>query len=305
MAKQKYPKDFLDLVKSITNKRAKIVLDHILKHGYISTEEIEKKYGYNHPPRAARDVREAGIPLETFKMKSKKGKSIAAYRFGDLSKIRRDRYKGRLVFPKTFKQDLYDVNHGKCYICNGEFEIRYLQIDHRVPYEISGDAVNFQWNIADYMLLCASCNRAKSWSCENCENWTFAKDIDACLKCYWGMPENYEHIALQKMRRLELVWQGAEVNFFEVLKTEAESGKIDLMEYVKSLLEINLGKKNCKKYIIWFGQILIVMKQKRDRYEMHKYWGKKPSNDLKSLIEKYSEEGDTVLDPFSGYGDKR
>ncbi len=44
------------------------------------------------------------------------------------------------------------------------------------------------------------------------------------------------------------------------------------------------------------------MKQKRDRYEMHKYWGKKPSNYLKSLIEKYSEEGDTVLDPFSGYG---
>lgn len=35
---------------------------------------------------------------------------------------------------------------------------------------------------------------------------------------------------------------------------------------------------------------------------MHKYWGKKPSNDLKGLIEKYSSEGDTVLDPFSGYG---
>ncbi|WP_248723261.1 DNA methyltransferase [Seonamhaeicola sp. ML3] len=44
------------------------------------------------------------------------------------------------------------------------------------------------------------------------------------------------------------------------------------------------------------------MKQKRDRYEMHKYWGKKPSNNLKELIEKYSNEGDTVLDPFSGYG---
>ena len=43
-------------------------------------------------------------------------------------------------------------------------------------------------------------------------------------------------------------------------------------------------------------------KQKRDRYEMHKYWGKKPSNDLKTLIEKYSKRGDTILDPFSGYG---
>ena len=44
------------------------------------------------------------------------------------------------------------------------------------------------------------------------------------------------------------------------------------------------------------------MKQKRDRYEMHKYWGKKPSSDLGELIKKYSNEGDTVLDPFSGYG---
>ncbi|MDA0267631.1 MAG: DNA methyltransferase [Cyanobacteria bacterium] len=44
------------------------------------------------------------------------------------------------------------------------------------------------------------------------------------------------------------------------------------------------------------------MKQKRDRYEMHKYWGKKPSSDLGILIQKYSHEGDTVLDPFSGYG---
>ena len=43
-------------------------------------------------------------------------------------------------------------------------------------------------------------------------------------------------------------------------------------------------------------------KQKKDRYEMHKYWGKKPSNDLSALISKYSREGDILLDPFSGYG---
>ena len=46
----------------------------------------------------------------------------------------------------------------------------------------------------------------------------------------------------------------------------------------------------------------MIEKQKRDRYEMHKYWGKKPSNNLKVLIEKYSEVGDIILDPFSGYG---
>ena len=55
---KKYPTGFLKLAESITNKRAKIVIDHILKHGFITTEDLEKTYGYNHPPRAARDVRE-------------------------------------------------------------------------------------------------------------------------------------------------------------------------------------------------------------------------------------------------------
>lgn len=44
------------------------------------------------------------------------------------------------------------------------------------------------------------------------------------------------------------------------------------------------------------------MKQKMARYEMHKYWGKKPSKDLLQLIEEYSNEGDIVCDPFAGYG---
>jgi 5-methylcytosine-specific restriction endonuclease McrA len=243
MAQQKYPKDFLDFVQSITNKRARIVIDHILKYGHISTEEIEKTYGYSHPPRAARDVREAGIPLQTFKVKSTEGKSIAAYKFGDLTQIRKNRFRGRQTFSKKFKQHLYGSNNGKCYVCNGVFEIRYLQIDHKVPYEISGDGDSFQQNEADYMLLCASCNRAKSWSCENCENWKSAKDIEICLKCYWGNPENYDHIALEKIRRLELIWQREEVDFFELLKLEAQKGEIDLPAYIKSLLSKHLKSK--------------------------------------------------------------
>jgi hypothetical protein len=46
---KKYPTKFLKLAKSITNKRAKIVIDHILDKGFITTEELEKIYGYNHP----------------------------------------------------------------------------------------------------------------------------------------------------------------------------------------------------------------------------------------------------------------
>ncbi len=58
----KLPKEFIDLCHSVTAKRPKTVVDHILEHGSITTEELKEKYGYNHPPRAARDVREHGIP---------------------------------------------------------------------------------------------------------------------------------------------------------------------------------------------------------------------------------------------------
>src|SRR3990172_7123007 len=150
------------LLKSVSSKRARIVIEHILKHGQITTEDLEKM-GYSHPPRAARDVREAGIPLETFRVRSSDGRSIAAYRFGDLEQIRSDRIQGRTTFPRKLKNELYRLGGGKCAICSGRFEPRYLQIDHRVPYEVAGDAPNPEWDPVDYMLICGSCNRAKSW----------------------------------------------------------------------------------------------------------------------------------------------
>lgn len=53
-----------DAAKKVTAHRAKTVIDHIIKHGFITTEDLVDTYGYNHPPRAAGDVRGQGIPLE-------------------------------------------------------------------------------------------------------------------------------------------------------------------------------------------------------------------------------------------------
>ncbi|HEM5078207.1 TPA: hypothetical protein U1236_000380 [Streptococcus suis] len=45
------------------------------------------------------------------------------------------------------------------------------------------------------------------------------------------------------------------------------------------------------------------MKQSNNKkYMMHKYWGKKPAGELRDIILKYSDESDTLLDPFAGYG---
>jgi len=232
----KLPQEFLDVLKGVTAKRPKTVIDHILKHGHITTEELKETYGYNHPPRAVRDVREQGIPLETFALKGSDGRRMAAYRFGDLSKIEHHKLGGRQTFSKVLKTDLYAKQEGRCAICFQAYEERYLQVDHRVPYEVAGDNVADQANLAAFMLICASCQRGKSWTCEHCENWKTLKDRGTCTTCYWGSPEKYTHLAMLSLRREVLTWTGDEVKSHARLLKRALQAKMPLPEYIKKLL---------------------------------------------------------------------
>lgn len=97
-----YPKEFLELLQSVTAKRPRTVIQHILEHGFITSEELKNIYGYNHPPRAVRDVREYGIPVVTYRVTGKDGRSIAAYRFGDPSQAKNilSKSAGRQCFQK-------------------------------------------------------------------------------------------------------------------------------------------------------------------------------------------------------------
>lgn len=239
MSKQKIPKDFLALIERISNKRARIVIDHIMEHGFITTEDLEKKYGYNHPPRAARDVREAGIPLETYRIKSNDGKrNIAAYRFGNFKTVRQDRIKGRINWPKNFKDELIGRYGAKCFISGAELNPRALQIDHRIPYQIAGDdASKKKRNVEDFMLLSSTSNSAKSWSCRHCKNWLQDHDIDICRSCYWAFPESYTHVAMKAIRRLDITWQTKEVKDYDELKEQADKEGVKLPDYVKKLLK--------------------------------------------------------------------
>lgn len=233
--KKKLPKEFLEKLKAVKAKRAKTVIDHILKHGYISTEQLGKEYGYDHPPRAARDVREQGIPLETFRITGTHGRKIGAYRFGDPAEIKGGKFRGRKAWPKKFKQQLIELHGSRCAICFTDYEARYLQIDHRVPYEVGGDPEG-DMNPSDYLLLCSSCNRAKSWSCEHCKNWEKDHLANVCQTCYWANPENYAHIALRLIRRLDITWSGEEVPEYDQLVSLSKHARKRLPDFVKDVL---------------------------------------------------------------------
>ena len=234
------PQAFLKLLRSVKAKRPRTVIDHILEHGQITTEELRDVYGYNHPPRAIRDVREHGIPVETFRVTGSDGRSIAAYKFGDPSKIRAAQLSGRTAFSAKLKSALIEKYGSRCNIYLELFPARDLQIDHRIPFEIAGE-VKLSDNLNDYMLLSPSANRAKSWSCENCENWQ-RKQATFCRTCYWANPENYSHVAMRDIRRLDILWSGDQSSEYEKLRDEAVKAREEMPEYVKNVLRSHFQK---------------------------------------------------------------
>lgn len=231
--KQKLPKTFLAQLNAVTQKRPRTVIQHILEHGYVTTEDL-KKLGYEHAPRAARDVREQGIPLETFRVKDSTGRSIAAYRFGDPKKTgdKLSKAAGRTVLSKALKKALIEKYGSKCFIYLQPMEQRLLQIDHRIPYEIGGE--QNEKDIDCYMLLSPSANRAKSWTCEHCPNWE-PKDADFCMRCFWAHPENYTHIAGKEQRQIVITFTGDEIEDYNRLITLVGTDKAEAT--IKEMIE--------------------------------------------------------------------
>ncbi len=109
-----------------------------------------------------------------------------------------------------------------------------LQVDHRVPYEVAGESETMSPD--EFMLLCASANRAKSWSCEHRENWKKLKHREICLTCYWAYPENHTHVAMEELRRLDLIWEGASTAQYEQLKADAAKAGLAIPDFVKEVL---------------------------------------------------------------------
>lgn len=243
MSRPRMPSEARDLLKVITGKRARIVVDHILKHGAITTEQLQNIYGYDHPPRAIRDVRDQGVPIVKTMVRKPDWRRMAKYRFGDLRRIRLGRLGGRRLFPKAFKSALVDKYGERCGLCNASLDARYLQIDHCIPYEVAGDTASESQKVATVMLVCASCNRAKSWSCEHCPNWTQTRIPRTCRQCYWAQPESYKHVAMRDWRRLDLVWSDDEVPDFDRLRKRAEAREEPMPKYVKDVLRCSLGRE--------------------------------------------------------------
>lgn len=196
------------------SKRAGKAREMLLDRGTVTTGELSAA-GYDHPPRAIRDLKDAGFALESESV-TIDGRRMARYTL--LDTITAD-YAVRKPIPLTFRKALFAAHDHRCAVCGGEFITRMLQADHRVPFHIGGDPDPM--TIPDFMPLCGSDNRAKSMSCETCPNWT-VRDVETCQTCYWHDTDDYEHVATESERRVTFVLRGDDVERFDQLREDAE-----------------------------------------------------------------------------------
>lgn len=226
-----------EYIRAGSNKRGVAAVMAMLEKGYVTTDELND-LGYNHPPRAIGDVRDAGIPVITGTGTSEKsGRRMAVYRLGAASDIVGGRIGGRSALPKAFKDALMTKYGSRDCITGAVLPATVLQIDHRVPFRVAGDAGLSDHDVSAYMLLDASSQRAKSWSCEACDNFQRLLDPTICGRCYWASPENYDHIAMVQTRRADMVWQGAEVAKFDELRKIAEAKGIPTTDFIKKIID--------------------------------------------------------------------
>lgn len=193
------------------HKRPEVVAKYMLEHdNCITTDEIQE-LGYDHPPRAARDIRELGIPLKTTRTTGENGKSIAKYSFDipDDFNPSQTKVSGRKATDNKIKEELIKENGCVCSTDNMRMRKENLQIDHRVPYEIGGEYDDP--NPENYQLLSASANRQKSWACEHCPNWK-DKKVEVCETCFWAHPDNHEHIACESGKTIIITLRHGDAN---------------------------------------------------------------------------------------------
>ncbi|MFJ8167245.1 HNH endonuclease signature motif containing protein [Streptomyces sp. NPDC094473] len=226
----RYSEEFVAWITSLPmSSRAAKARDHLLEFGSLTTEQLTDM-GYVHPPRAIGDLQDAGATISRESVKSSAGKNIRRYTLVEEMTAGKA---GRVSIPKKFRENLNKAFANKCGICNGTFENRELQADHRVPFIVGGDKLELR--LEDYMPLCASDNRSKSWSCEHCPNLT-AKDTAVCESCFWAFPLRHTHVATRQERRIDLVFQDRETEVYDSLKEQAASEKTSIEELLKRQL---------------------------------------------------------------------
>jgi hypothetical protein len=120
-------------IEAVTNRRARMVLDHIVENGSITADDIQG-FGYREHRRAVQDCRDLGFPIKNARIKSPQGGTVGVWSLDLDAAVGAGM--GRRQFPKKFRELLVARAGSRCESCAAREAMRTLQADHRIPYAI-------------------------------------------------------------------------------------------------------------------------------------------------------------------------
>jgi hypothetical protein len=181
-------------------KRPRTVLEILLRDGEVSTYTLGN-LGYDQPPRAAQDLKEAGVKLiKRNGVHPETGSRMAIYEIDPNQTV--SYQEGRTAFPKTFVAEVSAIYNSRCNISGAKLRSNEYQVDHRVPFIVRSD--DGELRLKDFQLLSAS--------------------------------SQYTHVAGQLERRIEIAFQGEETSIYDRLEKAAKIERLRMNEYIKKLL---------------------------------------------------------------------
>lgn len=220
-------------------KRAKALAELLIEKGKVSTKEIREMLNEEHPPSAARDLKDLGIPIK-MTWGSSNGRRYGIYEFDNPDLLENNILRGRQYFPKSLKSNLIKRDGERCNISNINFKSQYLQIDHRIPYRLAGENGLPKDHPEDFQLLSAASQKQKSKICEGeCQNFKSVKNPEICKDCYWAYPEDYNHIATQQIRVLNVGFLDKDVELFERIKSASLQSGLSMDQLIIDLIKQN------------------------------------------------------------------
>lgn len=237
-ARLEYATEVLDRASELgLSLRARKVLEMLVHTGDEVTTSDMQAVGLSDPASAVRDLNDKGIRMtkRMIRVRTENGvRSFASYWVLTAEEAgASDQLDGRVNIPVTFRRALYEAWGYRCAMCMTVFPSRQLQPDHRVPFRVAGDVQVH--DIADFMPLCGSHNRQKSFDCERCPNYVVG-DVDTCRSCYWASPESYTHVATVEQRQLDLTFRGDETDVFDALMEQADAAGLTVQDVVRQVL---------------------------------------------------------------------
>lgn len=219
------------------NSRAAKAIREMLSRGVVTTDDLAA-LGYNHPPRAIQDVKDATLPVIQKIVLRQDGKRMASYRFPTASEAVAGRAfgGGRLNITPAFRRELMQHYGEADTITGAKLPRIMLTVDHRVPFQVGGDAGLESGDVTQFMLLDRSMQRVKAWACQHCPNVTEGLlNPEICKRCFWAFPESYDHVATQSIRRTDVVWQGDDVPLHDRLRERAQKQGVTVADLLRDL----------------------------------------------------------------------